>query len=140
MASRKVCPPGYHLREGYTRKYGKNLQSTGFAVRRKGKLFVVRPKGNSIRVSSSCVKNKGKKNGSMRIGKLRKGDLIKYGYQYRLSDHLRHEALKKAVKAYGVVSVYRKLDAVSKLSVTSAPDAHTIFVRDREWVHNMFKK
>ena len=75
----------------------------------------------------------------MRIGKLRKGDLIKYGYQYRLSDRIRHTALKKAINSYGALSVYHKLDAVAKLSVTVAPDAHIIFVKDREWVRTNFR-
>ena len=61
-------------------------------------------------------------------------DLIKYGYQYRLSDALREKALKKAIKQYSALSVYRKLDAVSKLSLRTAPDASNIFKRDRNWI------
>lgn len=138
MAGHNDCPEGYTRRRGYTRKYHTNLQKSGFTVRRKGKLYTVHPKGTSIAVSTTCVKVRSRKN--TRIGKLRKGDLIKYGYQYRLSDGLRHLALNKAIKVYGALSVYRKLDAVAKLSVRAAPDAHTIFVKDREWVHQMFKK
>ena len=77
-----------------------------------------------------------------RIGKLRKGELIKYGYQYRLSDLSREKALVKAVAAYGALSVYHKLDAVAKLSATHAPDASKIFAKDRDWVrlHYLKKK
>jgi hypothetical protein len=64
--------------------------------------------------------------------------MIKYGYQYRLSDSLRQTAIKKAIKRYGALSVYRKLDAVGKLSVRTAPDASKIFVRDRNWVKDNF--
>jgi len=76
------------------------------------------------------------------MGQLRKGDLIKYGYQYRLSDRLRHHALEKAIKVYGALSVYHKLDAVAKLAVKTAPDASAIFSKDREWVrdHHRFTK
>jgi hypothetical protein len=138
MVNHSVCPDGYVRRRGYTRKYRTNIQESGFTVRRKGKVYTVHPKGHSIKVSSSCVKERTRKNA--RIGKLRKGDLIKYGYQYRLSDHLRHNALNKAIKSYGALSVYRKLDAVVKLSVRTAPDAHAIFLKDRKWVHAILKR
>jgi len=73
------------------------------------------------------------------MGKLRKGDLIKYGYQYRLSDRMRHAALKKAIAAYGALSVYRKLDAVTKLSAHTVPDASLIFKKDRNWVYDIYR-
>ena len=129
------CPEGYTLRKGYTRKFTKNVKNKGFTVRRKGTVYTVRPKVNSIKVDPVCVKNR--VNG---IGKLRKGELIKYGYQYRLSDAIRHKALEKAVKQYGALSVFRKLDAVAKLSVRVAPDASKIFAKDRNWIHDNFKK
>ena len=136
------CPKGFILRSGYTRKFRPSVKASGFTVRRKGKVYTVRPKANTIKVAASCIKNrglsgKGPKNGKG-IGKLRKGELIKYGYQYRLSDSLRQTALKKAVKHYGALSVYRKLDAVAKLSVRTAPDASNIFVRDRNWIRENF--
>lgn len=129
------CPEGYTIRKGYTRKFTKNVKNKGFTVRRKGTVYTVRPKVNSIKVDPVCVKNR--VNG---IGKLRKGELIKYGYQYRLSDAIRHKALEKAVKQYGALSVFRKLDAVAKLSVRVAPDASKIFAKDRNWIHDNFKK
>ena len=135
--SRMSCPEGYSLRKGYTRKFSKNIKSNGFTVRRKGTVYTVRPKANSIQVDASCVKKRNSKSG---IGELRKGELIKYGYQYRLSDSNRRKALEKAISQYGALSVYRKLNAVAKLSVTSAPEASSIFSKDRNWVHNKFKK
>jgi hypothetical protein len=131
------CPEGYTLRKGYTRKFSKSIKSNGFTVRRKGTVYTVRPKANTVQVDASCVKKRNSKPG---IGKLRKGELIKYGYQYRLSDANRRKALEKAISQYGAVSVYRKLNAVAKLSVTSAPEASTIFSKDRNWVHSKFKK
>ena len=128
------CPNGYVMRKGYTRKFTNNIARSGYTVRRKGKLYTFHPKVSSVKVPSQCVK-KPTRNSSSKIGKLRKGDLIKYGYQYRLSDRLRHKALTKAIEVYGVTSVYHKLDAVAKLSVRIAPDASKIFKKDREWVH-----
>ena len=134
------CPKGFILRSGYTRKFRPSVKASGFTVRRKGTTYTVRPKVNTIKVNASCVKNRGLpgKGVGEGIGKLRKGEMIKYGYQYRLSDSLRQTAIKKAIKRYGALSVYRKLDAVGKLSVRTAPDASKIFVRDRNWVKDNF--
>ena len=144
MATRKNngCPKGYIMRKGYTRRFRPSVKATGFTVRRKGKVFTVRPTANTITVPPACIKDrglpgKGPKEGDG-IGKLRKGELIKYGYQYRLSDSLRQAALKKAIKRFGALSVYRKLDAVAKLSLRTAPDASKIFTRDRDWVASNF--
>ena len=46
---------------------------------------------------------------------------------------------QKAIKRYGALSVYRKLDAVAKLSLRTAPDASGIFVKDRDWVRQNFE-
>ena len=145
MATRKNngCPKGYIMRRGYTRKFRPSVKATGFTVRRKGTVYTVRPKANTIRVPAACIKDrglpgKGPKEGEG-IGKLRKGELIKYGYQYRLSDSLRQTALKKAIKRFGALSVYRKLDAVAKLSLRTAPDASKIFSRDRNWVQENYE-
>jgi hypothetical protein len=135
------CPKGYILRSGYTRKFRPSVKASGFTVRRKGTVYTVRPKANTIKVDATCVKNRGLpgKGVAKGIGKLRKGELIKYGYQYRLSDSLRQTALKRAIKQYGALSVYRKLDAVAKLSVRTASDASKIFIRDRNWVKDNFE-
>jgi ribosomal protein L36 len=136
-----VCPAGYILRKGYTRKFRSSIKNTGYTVRRKGKLYIVRPKSNTVHVEAGCIKARTAKNNSNKpklIGKLRKGDLIKYGYQYRLSDSLREKALVKAIKVYGALSVYRKLDAVAKLSIQRAPEAHIIFVKDRDWIRSNY--
>jgi len=141
MATRKNdgCPKGYIMRRGYTRKFRPSVKTTGFTVRRKGTVYTVRPKANTIRVPASCIKNRGLPGKGEGFGKLRKGELIKYGYQYRLSDSLRQTALKKAIKRFGALSVYRKLDAVAKLSLRTAPDASKIFGRDRDWVMENFE-
>jgi len=142
MATRKNngCPKGYIMRRGYTRKFRPSVKTTGFTVRRKGTVYTVRPKANIVIVPPACIKNRGPTGkGEDSIGKLRKGELIKYGYQYRLSDSLRQSALKKAIKRYGALSVYRKLDAVAKLSLRTAPDASGIFVKDRNWVRENYE-
>jgi hypothetical protein len=108
-------------------------------MRRKGKLIVTKPKVRETRVRSACIRDRGLrgKGTTGKIGPLKKGELIKYGYSYRLSDKMRHEALKRAVKAYGPLETYHKLDAVAKLSKRVAPDASAIFAMDRDWVREM---
>jgi hypothetical protein len=140
----KRCPKGYILRKGYTRRFKNTVKREGFTVRRRGKVYTVRPRKNETHVSSGCIKDRGLPGkGPIEgegIGKLRKGELIKYGYHYRLADSARRKALKKAVDQYGAMSVYRKLDAVAKLSVRTAPDASVIFAKDRDWVYNNYVK
>lgn len=131
------CPKGYTFRKGYTRKYRNSVKASGFTVRRKGKVFTVHPTENMVRVNAQCIKEH-KNTTTKKFGKLRKGELIKYGYQYRLSDRLRQKALEKAVEKYGALFVFHKLDAVAKLSVRTAPDASVIFSKDRNWVRDTY--
>ena len=127
----RPCPPGTIRRAAYVR----HLSSRGHTIRRKGKLTVTHPKVRATRVRAACIRERGKgRTARNKIGPLKKGELIKYGYSYRLSDKLRHEALKRAVKAYGALETYHKLDAVAKLSKRVAPDASAIFALDRDWV------
>lgn len=126
------CPKGTTFRKSYVRTFHNTTVKQGYTVRRKGKLFIVHPSTKPVSVPSHCVKSR--KALSTRIGSLRKGDLIRFGYQYRLSDAKRRKALQRAIEHYGATSVFHKLDAVAKLSVTSAPDASIIFSKDRNWV------
>lgn len=140
VGGEEPCPPGQILRKAYTRKFTNEVKRRGFTVRRRGKLYTVYPKADETVVEASCVKDRGLPgHGEPLIGPLRKGQLIKYGYSYRLSDVSRRSALKKAVKAYGPLTVYRKLNAVSKLSLRTAPDASTIFARDRNWIRDNYE-
>jgi len=132
-----TCPPGTVKRKGYTRKFRQSITQSGFTVRRKGKMYTVRPKTNAVYVPSSCIKARGPA-GTKSFGKLRKGDLIKYGYQYRLSDRLRHSALERAISVYKAINVFHILDLAAKSSIKSAPDASKTFVRDRNWVHEHY--
>jgi len=77
-----------------------------------------------------------KRNKKNRIGTLKKGLLIKYGYHNVtcLSLQERHVALTKAIKAYGTLSVSRKLNAVYVYNRKTNPLAARIFKADRDWV------
>lgn len=132
---RKACPPGKILRKAYVRRFRTNIRERGYTVKRGSQLYRAYPKKSTTVVQAACVKDVGLPGkGPQEIGPMRKGELLKHGYSYRKNDISRHEALRKAVKEFGPLGVYRKLDAVAKLSVRAAPKASVIFKKDRDWV------
>ena len=84
--------------------------------------------------------NETPKNPSPGIGPLRKGELAVFGYVNvaALSEAKRHLALSKAVRAYGALSVFRKLNAVYVYTRYTAPVSSAIFKIDRDWVKEYY--
>ena len=70
---------------------------------------------------------------------MEKGTLTKYGYSTKKNTGARRQALEKAVKEYGALSVFRKLKAQETLRKRSQPKAREIFATDAEWVREQFK-
>ena len=139
--ARNVCPRGMIERKAYVRKYSNTVRKRGFTVKRAtGTSYRVHPKANAATVKSKCIKNTGKpeKGIPKSIGPLRKGELAKHGYSYRESEDKRHTALRRSVNEYGALGVYRKLDAVAKLSARTAPKASNVFEQDRKWVESKY--
>lgn len=139
VKAKNICPPGHILRKAYVRKYSTAIRQRGYTVRRGSQVFRAYPSSSAMVVKAACVKDKGLPGkGPQEITPLRKGELRKYGYIYKEPELTRKEALRKAVKAYGALGVYRKLDAVAKLAKRSAPKASKIFRDDRDWVRRRF--
>jgi len=138
----RSCPAGYILRAPYTRKFSSTVKKSGFNVQKRGKTVRVYPVAGSTVVKASCIKNRGLAGKGPRSGKgigpLKEGELSRYGYKARSSVEERHKALKKAIEVYGALGVFRKLDAVAKLTLRTAPEAHRVFVADRSWVQNHY--
>jgi hypothetical protein len=132
----KPCPKGYLLRKGYTRKFKESVMDRGYTVKRGDVVFRAYPKTSRIRVEPTCIKDRGLPGtiSGPGIGPLKKGELIKYGYSFRLPAELRRNALKRAISEYTALGVYRKLDAVAKLSVRVNPKASKRFAADRDWL------
>lgn len=136
----KHCPKGYILRAPYKRKFSSTVKKQGFNAKRGGKTVRIYPKANSVVVKAQCVKDLGLPGKGPRSGEgiapLREGELSKYGYKdvANLNREQRRAALKKAIAVYGALGVFRKLDAIAKLTLRTAPDAHTVFAADRDWV------
>lgn len=151
-ATRK-CPPGQIRRTGYVRRYSTGIRRRGYTVRRpSGRIYRVYPQASRMIVRSSCVKDRGLPGKGPRpfrfpfrggkqvygIGPLRKGELAKHGYSTKTSTRKRHGALRKAVKEFGALGVYRKLNAVAKLGVRTARAASKTFKTNRNWVRKTF--
>lgn len=159
------CPSGYIKRSGFTRRTnGKHIK--GICVRGKSKVNKsskrsklcgpgkilrssytrrVLSKNGSVketRVSSTCVRDMGKPGklpkGAPTIGPLKKGELQRFGYMYKLPEHDRHNSLRAAIKSLGSLNVYRKLDAVAKLTNLTSPKASATFAADRDWIRSKY--
>jgi hypothetical protein len=138
----KKCPPGHILRAPYRRRFSTSTKEAGYNVRRGNRTYRVYPKAGSALVQASCVKDRGLPGKGPRSGKgitMKKGELSRYGYNAHKGEEERHAALRKAIKVYGPLSVYHKLDAVAKLTKRTAPEAHRVFTTDRAWVQRHFE-
>jgi len=143
LGTKKVCPPGEVARKAYVRRITERVRKEGYTRTTKtGKSIKVFPKAKPVFVKAACIKDLGKPGklpeGAPRIGPLRKGELKRFGYLYKLPDVQRQAALKSAINELGALDIYRKLDAVAKLSTSSAPAASVIFAKDRDWVRKTY--
>jgi len=134
-----LCPEGMIMRKGYVRHFRNTVRREGYQQVRSGKVIRVKPVDRDIYVKPGCIKNRGKSGrgveaGESLIGPLRQGELKKHGYSTELPVAERHEALDKAMREFGAVGVFRKLDAVAKLTKRTAPEASRKFTADRDWV------
>ena len=130
MATRK-CGKGKIYRKSYTRKVSRSVGS----VRGSRKIVV---RGKCIR--DVGAPGKGFKGGPG-IGPLRKGELVKFGYSHVVSLPVakRRAALTRAVKAYGSLRVWRKLNAVQVYTRRLSPASSKVFKADMDWVRLRFK-
>lgn len=76
------------------------------------------------------------------IPKLKKGELGEYGYKDISSKTAgqRHRSLNKAVKKYGALSVFRKLNALYVLNKNNNVNLSILFKRDRNYIKRTFMK
>lgn len=79
---------------------------------------------------------------STRIGPLKHGELEVFGYKHvqGMSDAARHRSLSNAVRAYGALSVFRKLNAVYIFTRKSSPGSSRVFLTDRDWVRSRYMR
>lgn len=96
-------------------------------------------------VPASCIPDvgnpgKGIPSGERGIGALRKGDLKRFGYSHvtEMSESRRHLALAAAVKTYGSLTVWRKLNAIYIYTRHTSPASSKVFKADRDWIKAKF--
>ena len=120
MAKTKKCSKGEIMRKSYIRTL-KN--------------------GRQIHVPEQCIQDRGLPGtGFIGIGPLRKGELTKYGYQHvnNLTISQRRTALRKAIREYGSLGVWRKLNAVAVYTKRTSPQTSRIFKEDMAWIRSEF--
>jgi hypothetical protein len=143
LTKKAHCKDGQIQRKGYVRKFASDIIKRGYTVKRaSGKAYRIHPSKSSVYVKPGCMKKRGlskRVSPGESIGPLRKGELKKHGYVYRSSENNRHNALRRAVKEFGPLGVFRKLDAVAKLSVRTVPEASAVFKRDRDWIRRHYE-
>lgn len=102
-------------------------------------------RGKTIRVPAARITDVGapgkwaEKHGPG-IGELRPGGLSSTGYSVELAKTTRHRSLKKAVKKFGPLSTFRKLQAISTYTKRTAPTKSKTFKTDSRWVNKTFLK
>jgi hypothetical protein len=118
----RSCPAGFIKRASYART-------------RRGRKTIV---------PEQCIRNvgaagKGLKGGPG-IGPLRKGELAKFGYSHvvNMPVEKRHRALTRAVKAFGSLGVWRKLNAVQVYTRRLSPASSKVFKADMDWVRGKY--
>ena len=111
--TKSLCPSGQVLRFGSTRKLKKGSKKYNRSTRK------------------LCAPG---------IGKLKEGQLAKFGYVnvVHKTTEVRRAALDKAVKEFGALSVFRKLNAVYVYGRRSAKESSKIFKEDRDWIKGKY--
>ena len=108
-----------------------------YTYRRGGKTIHV--KRHYVPPTTFTVRDRGAKGKGPKVILIKKGALTKHGYSTKKSARARHAALKKAIKEYGALSVYRKLMAQVILRKRQRGGAKKVFQEDAEWVKRNFK-
>jgi len=132
MAPTKGCPKGMVKRKGYVRR--SFINTIGSPVR-----------GSAV--PSTCIPDRGTKgrawklkNKTLGIGPLKKGELKVFGYKSKSSEAVRHNAIRKATKAYGALPVERKLNALAVYNSKKNKVLSNVFKSDSEYAAKLYSK
>lgn len=116
----RTCPKGTIMRSAYVR---------------------ITKRGTRVRVPAACIPDvgvpgKGLRSGKPGIGTLKQGNLVRFGYQAiaSMGTDKRRVALRKAVGAYGALTVWRKLNALSIYTRRTSPATSRAAKADMDWI------
>ena len=90
-------------------------------------------RSRSLRSSKKRLRKTLKRRNKVNIP-IKRGLLSKYGYTSKDTTKVRQRSLKRAIKKYGRLSLFRKLNAIYVLQKNRNPRASQIFKKDRDWV------
>ena len=110
---------GYH-RKAYTRKDGTHVKAT------------------YVPPSTYKIKDRGAPGHGKKYFDIKKGKLAPYSTS--LPERERHEILRKKIRRYGALSVFRALNAQVVLRKRENSKAKRIFKEDRDWVKRNYLK
>ena len=97
-------------------------------------------KGSRVHMPAVCIPDIGAVGKGLRggpgIGTLKKGNLVRFGYQKiaAMDTTDRRAALQKAVGAYGALTVWRKLNALSVYTRRTSPKTSRTAKADMDWI------
>ena len=74
------------------------------------------------------------------IGPLKKGELKECGYATKKTMKLRRKSLKCAVKKYGALSTFRKINVLAILNKNRNPELSQKMIKDRNWIKKTYMK
>lgn len=119
------------------RKTKRGVTSCGKGILRKAYVRYTK-KGKHVHVPAACIPDVGAA-GKVRgpgIGTLKKGNLVRFGYQQiaTMDVSARRQALRKAVAAYGSLTVWRKLNALSVYTRRTSPATSRVAKADMDWI------
>lgn len=103
------------------------------------KAYVSHRRGKTIRVKAHRIHDVGAAGKWHGPGiELKEGKLGAVGYSTEKPKTSRHTSLRKAVKRYGALSTFRKLQAVGTLTKRTSGKKSKTFLADRDWVKKTY--
>ena len=127
------------MSKSYSRKKCKSR-----SISRRSYKYIKKSTGKEVKVRASCVKSRSLRSRGINPRKvlptLKGGSLTQYGYKVHESSSARHEALKKALEAYGYSRLIKKLNAVRLLNENAQPKNAKIYDSDMKYVRKLAGK
>ena len=95
---------------------------------------------NSRKMKTRKMKTRKMKTRKNIIGPLKKGQLKECGYATKKTMKLRRKSLKCAVKKYGALSTFRKINVLAILNKNRNPGLSQQIIKDRNWIKKTYMK